>query len=100
MAEYWEAFVAWIKALWTDFVEFLTELPLLVLDAILSALAAAITAIPVPDFVDDGLGAMLNDVDPSIIYFLAKSGLPEGFAILGAGVAFHLLRNVVTLFQW
>lgn len=100
MAEYFNAFIAWLKALWGDFVEFLSDLPLMILDGFLSALATIITAIPVPDFVDEGLGSLLADLPQSILYFLDKSGFPEAIALVGAGVAFRLLRKAVTLFQW
>lgn len=92
--------IGWLRGLWDAFVAFLTDLPVVILDGALSAIAALIEAIPVPAFLQSGLGAYLSGIDPAVLYFLSRSGLTEGFALLGAGLTFRLLRKLFTLGQW
>lgn len=105
MFEYLESlyndFITWMTGLWENFVEFLEYLPVQLLDLLLSAFAALIEAIPVPDFVqNNGLQTAINSLSPDIIYFLSMSGLDNAMFVLSAGFAFRLLRKFVTLFQW
>lgn len=100
MEEIYNAITEWFKTLWTDTVEFFTDLPLIVLDGVLSAFASLIASIPTPAFLANGLDTLLDPLPSSILYFLAQSGFSEAIALVGAGVAFRLSRKVFTLFQW
>ena len=80
--------------------QFLTELPMKILDGVLDALVALVSAIPAPDgLADKNLGQFIEGI-PYVPYFLDKSGFGECLALIGAGVAFLMVRKVVTLFQW
>lgn len=88
------------KGVWTDFTEFMLQLPVTILKAILDAVAAIFEAIPVPDFLHQSLGDLLGPTMPYIGSFLAQAGISQAFTILGAGLAFRLLRKALTLGQW
>ena len=98
--ELWDGFVSWFSELWNSIVEFFTDLPLVILDSFLSAIAAVLEAIPVPDFLQTGLSGFLAGIDPSVLYFLDRSGFDSAIAILGTGVMFRLTRKLVTLGRW
>lgn len=86
--------------IYNSLVSYFSDLAILILDGILSAIATVIEGIPVPSFIQGGMNTYIGGLDSSILYFLSRSGLVEAFAILGAGLAFRLSRKVFTLGQW
>lgn len=70
------------------------------LDGVLSAVAALIGLIPVPDFASGGFAAVLGDLGGDIRYLIVMGGLIPALALYGAGFTFRLGRKLVTLFQW
>ncbi|MBQ0725492.1 MAG: DUF2523 domain-containing protein [Cycloclasticus sp.] len=92
--------IQWFKDIFNAVVDFFTELPIKILDGLLSAISSAINSIPVPDFLQNGLSTLINGIDPSVLYFLDQSNFPECLAILGAGLSFRLSRKLFTLGQW
>lgn len=70
------------------------------LNALLSGIAAILGAIPAPFSEQYSLSNLFAGLDPSIAYFVGQFGIVECLALLGAGVAFRLLRKLVTLGQW
>ena len=90
----------WLLELWNSVVEFFKDVLLFVLDGFLSAVSAIVELIPVPQFIANGLGYYVENIDPSILYFLSQSGMADAAALLGAGLTFRLTRKIVTLGQW
>lgn len=90
----------YIKGVWDDFVEFLTDLPLVILKAFLDGVAAVFSAIPVPDFMTHSITGQLGPLNQYIGYFLVQSGFAQGLALLAAGLVFRLTRKALTLGQW
>lgn len=88
------------KGMWEDFVQFITELPAVILTEILDALASIFESLVPPSFMEQGIGAVLGPTAPYIGSFLTQSGFAQSFAILGVGLAFRLTRKLVTLGQW
>lgn len=97
-------FTAWLLSLVKEFIgalwDFLTDLFVSLIDLLVSALVALVSAIPVPEFLSQGLQGVYGQLDPAISYLLAASGIPAALAIVGAGYTFRLLRKFATLFQW
>ena len=96
----WDEIIGWLHQIWDSVVEFFTELPLLILDSALNAIASLIESIPVPDFLSSGLQSLLSAIDPSVLFFLSQSGFAAALAILGSGFSFRMLRKLFTLGQW
>lgn len=90
----------WFVALFDAIISFLSDLPIYLLDGLLGAIASLIEAIPIPDLLSNGLSPLFAQLDPSIAYFLMRSGLPEMLAMIGAAYLFRLSRKALTLFQW
>tara|TARA_R100000750_G_scaffold45903_1_gene30944 strand:- start:1151 stop:1444 length:294 start_codon:yes stop_codon:yes gene_type:complete len=88
------------KGLFNDLTEFLTDLPVQVVKSVLSAIAGLIESITPPEFLNHSLGDSLGPAMGNVGYFLAQVGMPEAMGILAAGLAFRLLRKVLTLGQW
>lgn len=84
------------SALWS----FVVDAAIGIVDLFIGAVTALASAIPVPDFLADGLAGVYAQLDPGIVYILGASGLPLALAIIGTGYAFRLGRKVATLFQW
>lgn len=83
-------------ALW----ELLCDLGVLLLETILSLFLALLSFLTLPDFLAAGLGSYLDVIDPSVMYFLDRSGITVAFSFLGTGVMFRLTRKLLTLGQW
>lgn len=99
-----DALIAWFAEtatnIWNAIVQFFTDLGVIILDGFLGAIASLIETIPVPAFIDGGMSAYLLAIDPGLLYFIGRSGLPQAFALLGAGLTFRLTRKIVTLGRW
>ena len=89
-----------VKDAFTALFDLLKDLAVWIFDGILTAVGAAIAAIPVPAFLSTGLQSLFAGLDGSVLYFLGPLRLTEGFAMIGAAVAFRLARKALTLFQW
>lgn len=89
-----------IKQLFKDIADFAADIFIKLLELVLTALQALIAAIPVPQFMQDGLSSVLGSLPGEVWFFLSHLKLPQMFAVLGAAVAFRLVRKFATLFQW
>lgn len=90
-----------VQAIWDAFVEFIGDTLLNAVEMLLALFATLIEAIPMPEFVSQyGLGALLANLPPGVQWFLVQMKIPQGLAILAAGIAFRLLRKLITLGQW
>jgi hypothetical protein len=96
----WADLTQWFIAIFKSIVEFFTDLPVLVLEAFLDAIISILNSLPVPDFLDSGLGSFLNGISSDVLYFLSMSGFDNAVAILGTGFGFRMLRKLFTLGQW
>jgi len=71
-----------------------------VLDGLLGAVADAIGALPVPEFLGGGLGTLFGSIPPEVAWFVGQLGLVQAVGVIGSGVGFRMLRKLVTLGQW
>ena len=99
------ALIAWlgelIKSVWTAFSDFLSEIWIDIADIVLQALAAVIVSIPVPSFLSSySIGQIIGYMPSEILYFVGLLHMSEGFALISGGVAFRMVRKLITLFQW
>lgn len=91
----------WIGGVFVDFMEFILDIPLTVLKGMLDGILYLLEMIPVPDFMTDySLQTVFGLLPDSVLYFVQFFGIPQALALIGSGVAFNLLRKVVTLGQW
>lgn len=95
-----EALFKWLESLWTDFIEFVTYIPIELLDLLLTAISSLVTSIPVPDFASNGLSMVVGELPPTVRWAMDQSGFTEALVIIGAGVVFRMLRKIFTLGQW
>lgn len=86
----------WFVALW----DFVADAAVAIFAAFLHAFGALLAAIPLPDFLTNGLAVFWNALPPGMLYLASAAGVPQALGLIGAGFAFRLLRKVVTLFQW
>jgi len=88
----------YVEALWDDFVEFFTDLPLVILDSLLSAIAFAVDLIPLPDFLTDfSLSSVIHE---DLVWFLAQSGFGPALGIVGGAYVFYFIRRLTTIGIW
>jgi hypothetical protein len=86
-----------IKAIWDFFVDIAIEL----FDLVLSVVASALKAIPVPDFMTAySLGNLIGNMDQDILFFVGILQIPTALGFLATGFSVRMVRKVVTLFQW
>lgn len=93
--------IALVKAIWSDFVDFLNEFWILVAETILTTIASTISVIPTPAFLDSySLSSLFSNLPSSLLYFLGHLHITEAFAVIGMGFTFRMVRKLITLFQW
>ncbi|WP_052437142.1 DUF2523 family protein [Pseudomonas aeruginosa] len=91
----------WFLGMFKDFMEFIADLPVLIFKGVMEGALYLINALPVPQFlVQYKLQTLFSGLPESVLWFVQFFGIPQGLAILGAGVAFRLLRKALTLGQW
>lgn len=95
----------WFKeqftALWNAFKDFLGDMVTTVVQGVMHLFLAALNAIGVPDFLTTyNLGTLLGQAGPTIIWLAGVMRLGECLLVISAGVAFRLLRKLLTLGQW
>lgn len=91
-----------VKAGFLAVVDLFKDLVVTLLDLVLGGIASLVGAIPAPAFLSSGLnaGGLLSGFPPFALYVAGQTRIGEALAILSAGVAFYLVRKVVTLGQW
>lgn len=81
-----------------EIVEFFTDLPVLILEGILGAIATVIEVIPMPDFMTSH--SIASAIPSDIGWMLNQAGFPEAMTIVGSAFVFRFLRRVLTLGIW
>lgn len=89
-----------LTALWDAFVEFIGDTLLALVELVLETFARLVEALPVPGFLEVGLGQVFGNLSPAILYYVGVFRIGEGLLVLAGGVAFRLLRKLLTLGQW
>lgn len=100
ITSFWTRFLTYIKGIFNDLTEYISDLPILLLESFLNAIYELINSIPVPPLFTDGLNSVLLGLDPAILYILANTGFSQALGVLGVGLTFRLLRKLFTLGQW
>lgn len=91
----------WFKGMFVDFMEFITDLPLVILRGFLDGVLFLLESIPVPDFLAGAsLQTLFNALHPDLQYFVSFFGIHFALGALGAGLVFRLTRKAFTLGQW
>lgn len=81
-----------------QFIDFIIELPLILLQFVYNLVLTILDLIPAPDFLTQ---VTLSDyIHPDLGYFLTVSSVPEAVALLGAGIVFKIIRRLVTVGIW
>lgn len=88
-------------ALWGALVDLAHDMLIFAVEAVLGLVQTIISAIPVPDFLQGlSICGILSQAGPTAGWIIGVMHIPEGMAMIAAGVAFRLLRKFLTLFQW
>ena len=98
-------FAAWIlslvRKLFESIWDFLNDLFISLVSAVLDAISILILSIPAPSFIQgSSLQTLFNGITPDVWYFAQYFRLGECLAMFGAAISFRLLRKLVTLGQW
>lgn len=87
-----------IAEIWSDFTEFMLDLPLYVLQGFLSGVAFIIESIPMPDFMNEY--SVSESIPSELSWLLVQTNFPEALAIVSGGIIFYFTRRVLTLGIW
>lgn len=95
-------FVELIKSIFGLAADVCYDLVVLIFDMIFNVIGNLLVVIPAPSFMENGNNfyELLSGLPPFALFVVSKCHLPEAMAIVGAGVAFNLLRKLFTLGQW
>ena len=106
MSDWLAKITAWFlelfTAVFTALVTFIHDAALWLFDLLLIAVAGIVAAIPVPTFLSVGidLTSLFATFPPFALYLLHLLNIPQCIGVLTAGIAFRLVRKLVTLGQW
>lgn len=101
LSDFTDWLIEQIEAVWDAVVEFCHDMLIFAVEAVVEFALALVNMIPVPDFIQGmSMGAMLSGLPPGVLWFMGVLRFSECMAILGAGVAFRLIRKAITLGQW
>ncbi len=93
-------FLLVIKAVFAALADFIGDMFIAIVKALLGAILFLFQSLPAPSFLNGGMSGVTGMLPDYLVYFLTVTGFGQAMAILGTGVAFRLLRKVVTLGQW
>lgn len=81
---------------------FIHDFSLWVVFQVTDAIASAIVAIPMPQFLLNGLDitALYTGMPGMVLYVMSQMHISAAFSIISAGISFRLLRKLFTLGQW
>lgn len=89
------------QALWNAFKDFLGDLLVTLISGLEHLFLAALNAIGVPSFLTTyNLGTLLGQAGTTAIWLAGVLRLGDCLVVISAGVAFRLLRKLLTLGQW
>lgn len=102
LASITEWLVSLVRKAFEGLLDFVHDGCLWVFSGVLNAVVAVAGAIPVPDFLQQGLdlGALFGGLPPFAFYLFSKMQLGAGIAMILSGISFNLLRKLFTLGQW
>ena len=71
-----------------------------IVEMLLQALVYLIGLIPMPGFTNSSMNDLVSGLPQLTLYMMDKTGFDSGLAILASGLAFRLLRKLITAGQW
>lgn len=93
----WEDFLQWMVELRNDTLLAIKDLSLDLFELFVSGGVAAVSYIVPPDVLATSLNTISGALHPSVHYFLAQSGLAQGFSMIGSAVMFRIARKIYSL---
>lgn len=94
-------FLALVKAVFSSLASIVGDFVVWVFQAVLGVVGDLLASLPVPSFMSSGtFGSILSGLPSFALYVVGQMHFAEAFAMIGAGVAFNLLRKLFTLGQW
>lgn len=88
------SFLDWIVQLFKQFIDFFLDLPVLILDSLLSAIYNILSAFPIPEFLQTPLSSYLSS---DILYFLNLFGFFNASALLVSAIVLRFIWNIFRL---
>lgn len=90
-----------IVSVWNDFVEFVSDMFVFLLNQLSLAVTYVLEKIPVPDFMNTyTLQSLLGGAGSDIAWFITIFKIDIGGTVIGAAIAFYIVRRFVTLGIW
>ena len=95
----------WLKeqiiAVWQAFVDFMTVLFLVWLKQTFDVIVFVVGLIPEPTFLGgENLGSIMGRAGPMVGWFIMTFRIGESLTVLGAAMAFYIVRRLATLGIW
>lgn len=96
----YDDFREYMQELTKEIIDWAKDIALDIFELVIQGVVFAVSTIPVPDFLTDGIDTLTGGLPPSVLWLLGQTGFSQGLAIFGAGVMFRMTRKVITLGQW
>lgn len=95
----------WLKeqilAVWNAFIEFMGDLFLTWVEHSLTMILWVLDRLPVPDFLQgQSIGSILGQAGPTVGWMVTTFRVGESLSVIGAAMAFYIVRRLLTLGIW
>lgn len=98
--DWFDSLIDWLGALFQDFIEFVYDLPVFLIENVVGLIVDLIVEIPVPEFLENGLSDYVSDFPDLVLWAMDITSVDDALLVVASGVSFRLLRKLFTLGQW
>lgn len=90
-----------IQAIWDAFTAFMGDLFLAWVEHSLGIIVWVLNRLPVPDFLSgQSIGSVLGNAGPTVAWMVGTFRIGESLSVIGAAMAFFIVRRLLTLGIW
>ncbi len=93
--EAWQATGEWFNSIIEGILNWFESLPLRIYDHFLDGIVTTMNTLQPPEFIQTGLQSVISQLPPDVGYFLALSGIAQGFSIYGTAVVYSYLKKMI-----
>jgi len=100
IADTWQDFIDWLYETMVFMLDAVLWLSLQIFEKILEGFRFSFSMVEPPNFVEQGITAFTAAIPPDVGYLLGATGFDTALGLIGSAYTFRLTRKSLTLFLW
>ena len=104
MSDMLKSLVEWLvcfaKVVWQSFVDFVHDITIQAIEALLSVVIYLLNLFDLSALTDKSLDTLFMALPTDLLYFLSFLNLPTCFGLIASAYVYRLIRKIITLFQY